>query len=175
MLARARWITACAALSLIGTLTVLPAAHANPVTPSTASKASFFLSGIAINGVNFMTGTKITEKSNNACYEMLGEAGTPNSVTAVAIFDANGVPASAATAVKLVTPFQTVTGSGRFSKVIFLAKHLWGGVVPAGNYYRFANMQGGSIETVDGKYVVSATATFGGHKLSAHGSLVVDC
>jgi hypothetical protein len=104
---------------------VLPAARANPVTSRAASKASFFLTGIAINGVNFMTGTKITEKSNNACYEMLGEAGTPNSITAVAIFDADGVPASAAATVKLVTPFQTVTGSGRFSKVIFLAKHLW--------------------------------------------------
>ena len=140
------------------------------------STASFFLTGIAINGVSFMTGTKVTEKSENACYEMLGAAGTPNSVTAVAIFDADGVPATAATTVKLVTPFQTVAGSGKFSKVIFLAKqNLWGGVVPAGNYYRFANMQGGSVETVDGRYVVSATATFAGHKLSAHGSVVVDC
>jgi hypothetical protein len=173
--AKARWITACAALSTIGTLNMLPAAHAAPVATATAKKATFFLTGIAINGVNIGPGTKITEKSENACYEMLGAAGTPNSVTVVAIFDADGVPASATATVKLITPFQTVTGAGRFSKVIFLAKHLWGGVVPAGNYYRFANMQGGSVETVDGKYVVSATATVGGHKLSAHGSLVIDC
>lgn len=175
MFARAKWIAACAAMSLIGSLAALPAAQAAPALPLKGSTASFFLTGIAINGVSFMTGTKITEKSENACYEMLGEAGTPNSVTAVAIFDAEGVPATAAATVKLVTPFQTVTGSGKFSNVIFLATHLWGGVVPAGNYYRFANMQGGSVETVDGRYVVTATATFAGHKLSAHGSVVVDC
>jgi hypothetical protein len=122
-----------------------------------------------------MPGSKITEKPNNACYYMLGASGTPNSVTAIAIFDASGVPASAAASVKLATPFQTVSGSGKFSKVIYLAKHLWGGVVPAGNYRRFANMQGGSIESVDGKYVVTATATAGGHKLSAHGSITIDC
>jgi len=74
-----------------------------------------------------------------------------------------------------VTPFQTVTGSGKFSKVMFLATHLWGGVVPPGSYYRFANIQGGSIQTVDGKYVVSATASFDGNKLSTHGSVIVDC
>ncbi len=118
---------------------------------------------------------KITEKSSNACYEMLGRSGTPGSVTAVAIFDAAGVPGSAAATIKLVTPFQTVTGSGKFSKVIFLATRLWGGVVPAGNYYRFANAQGGSIETVDGKYVVSATASFAGTKLSTKGSVTIDC
>jgi hypothetical protein len=122
-----------------------------------------------------MTGARITEKSDNACYEMLGQAGTANSVTAVAIFDAEGVPATAAATVKLVTPFQTVTGSGKFSKVMFLATHLWGGVVPAGSYYRFANIQGGSTETVNGKYLVSATASFDGSKLSTHGSVVIDC
>jgi hypothetical protein len=172
VLAKAKLITSCAALALLGTLATLPAAQASPAK---ASKASFFLTGIAINGVSFIAGTKITEKSENACYEMLGAAGTPNSITAVAIFDADGVPAHAKATVKFVTPFETVSESGTFSKVMFLAKREWGGVVPAGNYYRFTNRQGGSIESVDGKYVVSATATVGGHKLSAHGSLAIDC
>jgi hypothetical protein len=173
--ASARWIATLGAVSSIVMLALMPDAQAMPTAPSKGSTASFFLTGIAINKVSFITGTKVTEKSNNACYEMLGKAGTPNSVTAVAIFDADGVPASAAATVTLVTPFQTVTGSGKFSKVIFLATRTWGGVVPAGNYYRFANVQGGSIETVDGRYAVSATASFDGDKLSAHGSVVVDC
>jgi hypothetical protein len=173
--ASGKWIATCAAVSLVGTLALAPDAQASSATPSKGSTASFFLTSIAINGVSLMTGTKITEKSDNACYEMLGKAGTPNSVTAVAIFDADGVPAGAAATVKLVTPFQTVTGSGKFSKVMFLATHLWGGVVPPGSYYRFANIQGGSIQTVDGKYVVSATASFDGNKLSTHGSVIVDC
>jgi hypothetical protein len=175
LFASGKWIATCATVSLIGTLAIVPDAKASPATPLKGSTASLFLTGIAINKVSLMTGTKITEKSDNACTEMLGKAGTPSSVTAVAIFDADGVPASAAATVSLVTPFQTVTGSGKFSKVMFLATNLWGGVVPAGNYYRFANVQGGSIETVDGKYVVSATASFGGDKLSAHGSVIVDC
>jgi hypothetical protein len=173
--ASGKWIATCAAVSLLGALAVVPDAQARSATPSKGSTASLLLTGIAINGVSFMTGTKITEKSDNACYEMLGKAGTPNSVTAIAIFDAAGVPASAASTVKLVTPFQTVSGSGKFSKVMFLATHLWGGVVPPGNYYRFANIQGGSIQIVDGKYVVSATASFDSNKLSTHGSVVVDC
>jgi hypothetical protein len=173
--ASGKWIATCAAVSLLGTLAVMPDSQARSATPSKGSTASLFLTGIAINGVSLMTGTKVTEKSDNACYEMLGKAGTPNSVTAVAIFAAEGVPASAASTIKLVTPFQTVTGSGKFSKVMFLATHLWGGVVPPGNYYRFANIQGGSIQIVDGRYVVSATASFASNKLSAHGSVVVDC
>jgi hypothetical protein len=162
-------------VSLVGALAVVPDAQARSATPSKGSTASFLLTGIAINGVSFMTGTKITEKSDNACFEMLGKADAPNSVTAVAIFAADGVPASAASTIKLVTPFQTVTASGKFSKVVFLATHLWGGVVPPGNYYRFANIQGGSIQIVDGKYAVSATASFDSNKLSTHGSVVVDC
>src|ERR1700722_20331943 len=57
VLARAKWIAACAAASLIGALAALPAAQATPVAPLKGSTASFFLTGIAINGVSFMTGT----------------------------------------------------------------------------------------------------------------------
>jgi hypothetical protein len=173
--ASGKWIATCAAVSLIGTLAVMPDAQAAPVTPSKGSTASLLLTGIAINGVSFISGAKTTTKSGNACSEMLGKAGTPSSVTAVVIFAADGVPAGAAATVKFVTPFQTVTGSGKFSKVLFLATHPWGGVVPAGDYYLLATIQGGSMETVDGKYVVSATASFGGTNLSAHGTVVVDC
>jgi hypothetical protein len=173
--ANGKWIATCAAVSLIGTLAAVPDALAAPVTPSKGSTASLLLSGIAINGVSFISGAKTTEKSGDACSEMLGKAGTPSSVTAVAIFDGDGVPAGAAATVKFVTPFQTVTASGKFSKVMFLATRPWGGVVPAGNYYRFATIQGDSTKTVNGKYVVTATASFDGTYLSAHGTVVVDC
>jgi hypothetical protein len=175
VLTSGKWIATCAAVSLIGTIAAAPDAQAIPATPSKGSTASLLLTGIAVNGVTLSIGTKITEKSDGACHEMLGKTGIPSSITAVAIFDADGVPANAAATVRLVTPFQTVTGSGKFSKVVFLATHLWGGVVPAGDYYRFVDIQGGSIETVNGRYVVSATASFGGNKLSTRGSVVLDC
>jgi hypothetical protein len=173
--AKTKWLATCAAVPLIGTIALVPGVQANQAAPSKGSTASFLLTGIAINGVSFAPGTRITEKSGDACLQMLGKAGTPSSVTAVAIFAADGVPTSATATVKLVTPFQTVTGSGKFSKVIFLATRLWGGVVPAGNYYRFAAIQGGSIQTVDGRYVASATASFDAMKLSTQGSVVLAC
>jgi hypothetical protein len=175
VLASGKWIAACAAVSLIGTIAALPDAQAIRATPTKGSTASFLLTGLAINGITITIGTKITEKSNNACHEILGKTGSPSSVTAIALFVADGIPSAAAASVRLVTPFQSVTGSGKFSKVMFLATHLWDGVVPAGDYYRFVTTEGGSIEVIDGKYLVSATASFAGNKLTTQGSVVVDC
>jgi hypothetical protein len=170
----ARRVAGCSALGALAGLVLLApvAAQANS---SKAEKPSLFVSGIVVNTVNLMPGTKVTD-SSGACYQMLGADGSTSSITAVGILDASGIPASATTQIKLVTPWGTVADTGKFDKALFVdPKTTWGGVVPPGNYFRWSNRQGGSAETIDGNYMFSVTVTSSGRTYVAHGAISIGC
>ncbi len=157
---------------MLAFLLLAPAALA---ISSKVAKPSLFVTGIVVNTVNLMPGTNVTNRSG-ACYEMLGASGTTNSITAVGILAASGIPSSATTQVKLVTPWDTVAETGKFEKALFVdPKSTWGGVVPPGNYFRWANRQGGSTETIDGTYLFSVTVKSSGRTYTAHGTIKIGC
>jgi hypothetical protein len=150
-------------------------AHVAQATLSKVAKPSLFVSGIVVNTVNLMPGTKATEASG-ACYQMLGADGATSSITAVGILVASGIPSGATTQVKLVTPWGTVADTARFEKALFVdPKSTWGGVVPPGNYFRWSNRQGGSAETISGNYLFSVTVKSNGRTYSAHGAITIAC
>jgi len=169
----ARWVAGCSAAgSLLGFVLLTPAAQA---TSSKVAKPSLFVSGIVVNTVNLMPGTKATDASG-ACYQMLGADGATSSITAVGILVASGIPSSATTQVKLVTPWGTVADTGKFDKALFVdPRSTWGGVVPPGNYFRWSNRQGGSAETISGNYLFSVTVKSSGRTYTAHGAISVAC
>ena len=170
---RARWVAGCCgAGSILCFVLLAPAAQA---TSSKVAKPSLFVTGIVVNTVNLMPGTKATG-SSGACSQMLGANGTTNSITAVGILAASGIPSSATTQVKLVTPWGTVADTGKFDKALFVdPKSTWGGVVPPGNYFRWSNRQGGSAQTIDGNYLFSVTVKSSGRTYTAHGAISIGC
>ncbi|HEY1690131.1 MAG TPA: hypothetical protein VGF95_14850 [Solirubrobacteraceae bacterium] len=144
--------------------------------------------GLSVDEQDYNPGTHITEKAPlNACYYIFGEAASPSSMIFVALLEASGIPEGAKTSIDVVAPW-TTQGFGEgvqesevpFSEAIFSDKKESAGVVAGGgtskdDYFRWVQLQGGSIEAGDGRYSVSISVEVGKQTLEAHGSITVGC
>jgi len=50
-----------------------------------------------------------------------------------------------------------------------------GGGTAADEYFRWMDLQGGSLQAGDGSYRVVISTKVGGHTIEAHGSIKIDC
>jgi hypothetical protein len=153
-----------------------------------AAGPSLKIVGLSVNQQEFSPGTKVTEKSPiNACYYIFGEAGAPHEMMLTALVKADGIPKSAPTSITMVAPW-TTQGFGAgideekvpFSKALFADGKESAGTVAGGGtspdeYFRWIDMQGGSIEAGDGTYTVKISVKVGGQTLQAHKSISVAC
>jgi hypothetical protein len=153
-----------------------------PVAPSLK------IVGLSVNQQEFTPGTKVTEKSPiNACYYIFGEAGAPHEMMLTALVKADGIPRAAPTSITMVAPWTTqglaegIEEEGvPFSKALFAdgkesAGTIAGGGSAADEYFRWIDIQGGSIEAGDGTYSMKISVKIGGRTLQAHGSIKVGC
>lgn len=136
----------------------------------------------------FAPGTKVTEKQPvNACYYVFGEAATPHEMMLTALVKASGIPRNAPTSITMVAPWVTQGfGPGLeeegvpFHKALFPDGKESAGTVAGGGsapdeYFRWINVQGGSLQAGDGTYRVAITVKVGGSTLAAHGSIKIAC
>jgi len=153
-----------------------------------ATGPSLKLVALSVNEQPFAPGTKVTEKQPvNACYYVFGEAGTPHEMILTALVKATGIPHNAPTSISMVAPWVTqgfasgISEEGvPFSKALFPdGKESVGTVAGGGTspdeYFRWTDLQGGSIEAGDGTYKVTISTKVGGQTLEAHGSISIDC
>jgi hypothetical protein len=153
-----------------------------------ATGPSLKIVGLSVNQQSFAPGTKVTEKQPiNACYYVFGEAGTPHEMILTALVKATGIPRDAPTSITMVAPWVTqgfasgISEEGvPFFKALFPDGRESVGTVAGGGskpdeYFRWTDMQGGSIEAGDGTYKVQISTRVGGRTLEAHGSISIDC
>jgi hypothetical protein len=153
-----------------------------------ATAPSLKIVGLSVNEQLFAPGTKVTEKQPiNACYYVFGEAGTPHEMILTALVKATGIPHSAKTSITMVAPWVTqgfaagISEEGvPFSKALFPDGKESVGTISGGGskpdeYFRWTDLQGGSIEAGDGNYKVTISAKVGNQLLEAHGSISIDC
>lgn len=153
-----------------------------------AKGPSLKLVGLSLDEQVFKPGTRITEKAPiNACYYIYGEAASPSTMLFVGLIEASNIPADAMTSISVAAPW-TEAGFAEgvdesevpFSEALFPDKKSSVGVVAGGgtskdDYFRWVQLQGGSIEAGDGRYSVSVSVEVGKQTLEAHGSITVDC
>ncbi|HEY0280598.1 MAG TPA: hypothetical protein VGC32_20220 [Solirubrobacterales bacterium] len=175
-------VLAVLALSPLATAQAAGKAHPKAGGPSLK------LVGLSVNEQDFTPGTKVTEKQPiNACYYIFGEAATPHEMILVALVKADGIPHSAPTSITMVAPW-TTQGFGEpideetvpFSKALFAdGKESVGTIAGGGSkpdeFFRWVDLQGGSLEAGDGTYKVEVSVKVGGHTLETHGSIKIDC
>jgi len=180
-------------LVLLAALAVssLPAAQARAGQGKGHKKGagpSLKIVGLSVNEQEFAPGTKVTEKSPiNACYYVFGEAGTPHEMILTALVKADGIPHNAPTSITMVAPWVTqgfaegIAEEGvPFSKALFADGKESAGTVAGGGtspdeYFRWTDLQGGSIEAGDGTYTVKISVKVGGQTLQAHKSISIAC
>lgn len=189
---KSRWRrTRDLALALLAVLALSPlaAAQAGKAHPKPkATGPSLRILGLSVNQQPFAPGTKVTERQPvNACYYVFGEAATPHEMMLTALVEATGIPRNAPTSITMVAPWVTQGfGSGieeegvPFHKALFPDGKESAGTVAGGGtgpdeYFRWIDMQGGSLQAGDGRYTVQVSAKVGGHTLEAHGSITIAC
>jgi hypothetical protein len=177
---------ACSPASLAQGKTTPKGAH--HAKSKKAKGPSLKIVGLSLDEQDYAPGTHITEKAPlNACYYIYGEAASPSSMLFVGLIEASGIPASAKTSISVVAPW-TAAGYAEgvddsevpFSEALFPDKRSSVGVVAGGgtakdDYFRWVQLQGGSIEAGDGRYSVSVSVEVGKQTLEAHGAITVDC
>jgi hypothetical protein len=153
-----------------------------------ATGPSLKIVGLSVNQQPFAPGTKVTEKQPiNACYYVFGEAATPHEMILTALVKATGIPHNAPTSITMIAPWVTqgfasgISEEGvPFSKALFPDGKESAGTVAGGGtnpdeYFRWTDMQGGSIEAGDGTYKVQINTKVGNQTLEAHASISIDC
>jgi hypothetical protein len=175
-------------------LVVLALAALAPIAASQAAhkpKAagpSLKITGLSVNEQLFAPGTKVTEKQPiNACYYVFGEAASPHEMLLTALVKAIDIPASAPTSITMEAPW-TQQGFGEaleeegvpFHKALFpdgkeSVGTVAGGGSAADEYFRWIDLQGGSLEAGDGTYRVVIATKVGGRTIEAHASIKIDC
>jgi hypothetical protein len=153
-----------------------------------AAGPSLKLVGLAVNEQQFAPGTKVTEKQPiNACYYVFGEAGTPHELILTALVKATGIPRNAKTSITMVAPWVTqgfaagIAEEGvPFHKALFpdgkeSVGTLSGGGSGPDEYFRWTDLQGGSLEAGDGIYKVTISVKVGSRTLETHGSISIAC
>ena len=168
-------------------LSPLAAAHAGSKGHKKAGP-SLNITALSVNENPFEPGTKVTEtEPENACYYIFGEAATPHEMILTALVKATGIPASAPTSITMEAPW-TKQGFGEaiveegipFHKALFhdgkeSEGTVAGGGTAADEYFRWMDLQGGSLQAGDGSYRVVISTKVGGHTIEAHGSIKIDC
>jgi hypothetical protein len=149
---------------------------------------SLKITALSVNENSFVPGTKVTESEpENACYYIFGEAGTPHEMILVALVKATGIPAGAPTQITMEAPW-TKQGFGEpieeegvpFHKALFhdgreSVGTIAGGGSSADEYFRWVDLQGGSLEAGDGTYRVVIATKVGGQTIEAHAQIKIDC
>jgi hypothetical protein len=179
------------AIFVVALLALAPLAAANAGTKAHKPKASgpsLKIAALSVNENPFSPGTKVTEtEPENACYYVFGEAASPHEMLLVALVKATGIPASAPTSITMEAPWvkqgfgQGIEEEGvPFHKALFHdGKESVGTVAGGGSstdeYFRWINMQGGSLYAGDGTYRVVISTKVGGHTIEAHASIKISC
>ncbi|MDQ8045037.1 MAG: hypothetical protein AAGC46_19960 [Solirubrobacteraceae bacterium] len=186
-------LAATAALALASG--VAPAADAAAAKPKKTAKKKastkpvLKVSGISVNGWYSAPGGKAkADDDTNACYRMLGPAGTPPQFQAFPFVHAVNIPADAPTTVVFHTPWDSrttedqITATGRFSDVLFKTTKSdlaasFGGPSSSKDFYRYSMLPTGLpvMSFADGAYTVTVTTTVKGKPLTASGSVTVAC
>jgi hypothetical protein len=165
-----------------------PGALAQAAHKPKAAGPSLRITGLSVNEQLFSPGTKVTEKQPiNACYYVFGEAATPHEMLLTALVKATGIPASAPTSITMEAPW-TEQGFGEaldeegvpFHKALFpdgkeSVGTVAGGGSAADEYFRWIDLQGGSLEAGDGTYRVVIATKVGGQTIEAHAQIKIDC
>jgi hypothetical protein len=179
------------ALVLIAVLALAPLAAAHAGTKGHKPKAtgpSLKITALSVNENPFSSGTKVTESNPvNACYYVFGETTTPHEMLLVALVKATGIPHAAPTSITMEAPW-TEQGFGEgieeegvpFHKALFpdgkeSVGTVAGGGSSADEYFRWIDLQGGSLEAGDGTYRVVVSTKVGGQTIEAHAQIKIAC
>ncbi len=173
-------------------LAILPVAAqakgAHAKSPKGSAGPSLRILGLSVNQQEFAPGTKVTEANPvNACYYVFGEAATPHEMILTALVKADGIPHNAPTSITMIAPWTTqglADGIAEeevpFHKALFpdgkeSAGTVAGGGTKPDEYFRWTDLQGGSLAAGDGTYRVVIATKVGGRTLEAHASIKIDC
>jgi hypothetical protein len=175
-------------LVLCAVLVLSPIASTEAAHKPTAAGPSLKITGLSVNEQLFSPGTKVTEKQPiNACYYVFGEDASPHEMLLTALVKADGIPHSAPTSITMEAPWtkqgfaEPIEEEGvPFHKALFpdgkqSVGTVAGGGSEADEYFRWIDLQGGSLEAGDGTYRVGIATKVGGQTLVAHAQIKIEC